>query len=196
MGSGNDIQLRALTPSDWPVLLALMGPRGVGGGCWCQWAVVPRGGKLWRECQGEANRRAFQGQIESGDARGSLAFAGEECVGWCRYGPTESFPRLANSPSLSTDPPAGTWSVVCFHVPSRWRGRGVAAELLDHALDEMRKEGVELVEAYPIPDRTRSGEPQPAGFAWTGLKSMFVNRGFKRLRRTGVAREVYRLPMR
>jgi len=186
---------RSVTMSDWPVLETLMGPKGVGGGCWCQWAVVPRGGKLWRECQGTGNRNAFRRQIQSGEAHGSLAFHGEECVGWCRYGPTESFPRLANSPSLNGDPPAGTWSVVCFYIPARWRGRGVATALLRHALDEMLGKGVALVEAYPVPDSTRSGAAQPAAFAWMGVASLFTRRGFRPLSRAGVARKIYRLAM-
>lgn len=189
------IRYRKLRRDDWPALYGLMGPKGVGGGCWCQWGIVPRGGKLWRECHGERNKRAFRREIEAGTVHGSLAYEGDECVGWCRYGPWESFPRLGNSPSLNTDPPEGTWSIVCFYIPAKQRGRGIGSALLDHALETMRAQGIKLVEAYPVPDRSFEGKPVPAAFAWTGVTGMFTPRGFREHVRTGVKRKVYRLAL-
>ena len=190
--SVDEIKVRSVAPDDWPVLQALMGVNGVGGGCWCQWPIVPRGGKLWKSCQGEPNRAAFQREIEAGEVSGCLAFSGHDCVGWGRYGPWESFPRLAHSPSLNHDPPPGTWSIVCFYIPARWRRRGVASTLLDHALARLRgREDVACIEAYPVPPY---GEGQvPAAFAWTGTVAMFEQRGFRPSRKTGIKREVYRL---
>lgn len=172
-----------------------MGPKGVGGGCWCQWPIVPRGGKLWRECQGERNKRAFRKEIEAGHVHGSLAFDGETCVGWCRYGPTADFPRLANSPSLNTDPPPGIWSIVCFYIPARHRGHGVASALLDHAIERMRSRGVRLIEAYPVPEKSFEGRPVPPAFAWTGVVPMFRRSGFRVHKRPKVKRRVYRLAL-
>lgn len=191
---------RKLRRADWPVLDRLMGShggeRGVGGGCWCQWARVPHGGKQWEACQGEANRRAFRAEIENGQAHGSLAFHKEECVGWCRYGPVTDFPRLANSPSLNTWPPAGTWSVVCFYIPPTWRGKGVASVLLDHAIAVMARRRVPLVEAYPVPRHGFAGKKVPAGFAWTGVPEMFRAVGFEPVRRRSeTRRRVYRLDL-
>lgn len=185
--------VRAATRDDWPVLLELMGKEGVGGGCWCQWPVVPRGGKLWRSCQGEPNKRAFRDQFRAGSVHGSLAFEDGKPVGWCRYGPTADFPRLANSPSLNTSPPPGTWSIVCFYIPARQRGRGIASALLDHALDSMRSRDVELVEAYPVPEKSFEGRPVPPAFAWTGVVPMFRRAGFRVHARPGIKRRVYRL---
>lgn len=192
---------RKLRKTDWPVLDALLGghgrERGVGGGCWCQWARVPHGGKAWEACQGEPNRRAFRAEIEAGKAYGSLAFRGEDCAGWCRYGPSTDFPRLANSPSLHTDPPPGTWSIVCFYIPPEWRRQGVASALLDHALAVMTRRRVPLVEAYPVPKYAFATGRIPAGFAWTGVPEMFSAVGFRPLRQaTAGKRQIYRLALR
>ena len=188
------IQVRNVTRQDWPVIETLMGPQGVGGGCWCQWGIVPHGGKQWQARQGKPNRRAFRREIESGEVFGSLAMAGESCVGWCRYGPWNQFPRLANSPSLNRDPPEGTWSIVCFYIPARWRGRGVGTALLDHAVDWLKgRDEVKLIEAYPVPEHSFDGKRVPAAFAWTGIVPMFERLGFEPCSKTGVKRQVYRL---
>ncbi|MDX1569626.1 MAG: GNAT family N-acetyltransferase [Xanthomonadales bacterium] len=188
------IKVRCSTADDWAVIETLMGPQGVGGGCWCQWGIVPHGGKQWRSCQGEPNRRAFRREIEAGEVFGSLAFAGGECVGWCRYGPWSQFPRLANSPSLNRNPPPGTWSIVCFYIPARWRKRGVGSALLGHAVGRMKgREEVAMIEAYPVPANSFSGSKVPAAFAWTGIVPMFERLGFRPCSKTGVKRQVYRL---
>jgi GNAT superfamily N-acetyltransferase len=157
---------------------------------------VPRGGRLWRDCQGRKNGRAFKEEIEAGAAHGSLAFHNEECVGWCRYGPTASFPRLHNSPSLNSAPPRGTWSIVCFYVPAGWRGRGVATVLLRHALEVMKKRGARLIEAYPVPKHAFGSGKLPPAFAWTGVQEMFLDAGFRRHGHTRVKRQICRLPIR
>ncbi|MFW6198546.1 MAG: hypothetical protein ACOC5E_01855, partial [Acidobacteriota bacterium] len=75
--------------SDWEALLTLMGPEGVGGGCWCQWWRVERGGKTWEACKGAPAKRAFRSEVEAGTVHGSLAFSDDVPVGWCRYGPVD-----------------------------------------------------------------------------------------------------------
>lgn len=170
-----------------------MGPEGVGGGCWCQWWMVERGGRTWDACKGEPARRAFRAEIEAGTVHGSLAFVDGEPAGWCRYGPTREFPRLLNSRSLFRDPPAGAWSIVCFYVPARFRRHGVATALLEHALTMMRDRDVPCIEAYPVPDRTAKGNPAPPAFAWTGVEAMFRAAGFRPHEKPAVKRKVWRL---
>lgn len=184
---------REVRPSDWPVLVELMGPKGVGGGCWCQWWRVERGGKTWDACKGDGAKEAFRREIEESTVYGSLALSGERPIGWCRYGPIEDFPRLRNSPSLYRDPPPGTWSIVCFYVPARSRTQGVATALLQHALEAMRRRAVTCIEAYPVPDRTGAGAPVPPAFAWTGVEAMFRAAGFRVQQETSAARNVWRL---
>ncbi|MFW6198667.1 MAG: GNAT family N-acetyltransferase, partial [Acidobacteriota bacterium] len=107
--------------------------------------------------------------------------------------PVDDFPRLLNSRSLYRDPPAGTWSIVCFYVPARHRRKGVAGALLEHALDTIQERGVPCIEAYPVPDRTAKGDPVPPAFAWTGVEAMFRAAGFEAAAPTLGSRMVWRL---
>lgn len=186
------VTVREVERTDWPILLELMGPKGVGGGCWCQWWKVEKGGKTWEACKGEAAMEAFRSEIEAGTVQGSLAFSEEEPVGWCRYGPISEFPRLLNSRSLYRDPPEGTWSIVCFYVPARHRRQGVASALLAHALETIRQQDPPCIEAYPVPDRTAKGDPAPPAFAWTGVEAMFRDAGFEQAASTMGKRMVWR----
>ncbi len=61
------------------------------------------------------------------------------------------------------------WSIVCFVVPSPYRGAGVAAALLRHAIAHARGCGAYILEAYPIDKPGRS----PGQWLWHGTKTMF-----------------------
>jgi len=88
------------------------------------------------------------------------------------------------------DKPA--WSIVCFFVDPRARGRGVAEQLLKAAIDYARSQGVTLLEAYPIDKKGRS-HPD---FMWFGAKSMYDRTGFKEVARRKDTRPVVRKSLR
>jgi GNAT superfamily N-acetyltransferase len=156
------------------------------------WWRVERGGHAWEACKGEPNRRALLGGVAAGTVRGVVAFAGGEAVGWCSLGPRASFPRLLRSRALQSPAADGLWSVVCFFVPARWRGRGVAGALLAGAVAFARSEGARLLEGYPV--APRRGVVPPA-FAWTGVPALFEAAGFEAIARPGAPRPIYRLEL-
>ena len=173
------LRTRALVPEDWPALARLFGPNGACGGCWCMWPRVEKGGKTWEAQKGPRNRARFQKLVQQGQVHGVLAFAGDEPVGWCSFGPRVDFPRLAGIKALAAVPPApGTWSVVCFYIPARWRGRGVAELLLAAATRRAIALGATRVEGYP---QDTKGKALPAAFAWTGVPRLFEKVGYRRL---------------
>jgi GNAT superfamily N-acetyltransferase len=184
------LTLRLLGPDDWPVLAELFGPNGACGGCWCMWPRVPRGGKLWDECKGDTNRDNFRRLVEAGEVHGVLAFAEGRPVGWCSFGRRSSFPRLATVRAIQRDWAPTTWSVVCFYIPARWRGRGVARRLLEAATARAFELGAEEVEGYPAVPKDPS-TPLPAAFAWTGVPALFKAAGYRKLRTPEASRAVY-----
>lgn len=187
------LRIRPLRRSDWPTIEALFGANGACGGCWCMWWRVPMGGKTWEAAKGEPSRAAFKALVESGKARGLLAFAGDQPVGWCALGPRADFPRTERTKALAADWDERTWSVNCFYLPPRWRGRGVATALLDAAIAEARQRKASVLEGYPV---VPAGSGRlPGAFAWTGLPSLFERAGFTAAGPRGHGKRLYRLAL-
>lgn len=186
------LTVRALTRDDWPVIERLFGPKGACGGCWCMLWRAPYGGQRFEADKGEPNKRAFQKMVTTGQVYGCVAFAGGEPVGWCSIGPREDFPGLARSRVLRTEWTETTWSVTCFFIPARWRGKGVARALLERAVDVARSHGASELEGYPV--RPQDADRKiPAAFAWTGVPSIFEQVGFELERGEDGSRPIYRL---
>ena len=151
---------------------------------------LPRGGKLWEERKGEPNRREFLRLVEAGAVRGCVALEGDEPAGWCCVGPHADFPRMQRVRALAGERPERTWSVVCFFVPARRRGRGVATALLRGAVEVAREGGADVLEGYPVRP-AQVARPIPAAFAWTGVPQVFERAGFRRTSPPSASREVY-----
>jgi GNAT superfamily N-acetyltransferase len=184
------ISARPLTPGDWPVVERLFGPNGACGGCWCMHWRVERGGKLWEEVKGERNRAAFATLVEAGQVDAVLAFAADEPVGWCTFGPRGGFPRLLRSKVLRREAPPDAWSILCFYIPARWRRRGVATLLLRAATARAFALGAREVEGFPVVPQGPAA-PVPAAFAWTGVPRLFAANGFRPLERPGASRPIF-----
>ena len=154
------------------------------------WWRVEKGGKTWREAQGEQNRARFQRLVKQGDVHAVIAFSGEEAVGWCSFGPRPSFPRLLRSRVLDHETVEDTWSIVCFFIPSRWRGRGVATSVLRAASERAFELGAREIEGYPVATKGKYAR-LPAAFAWTGVPAVFVAAGYRPIARARGLRPIY-----
>jgi GNAT superfamily N-acetyltransferase len=185
-----EVSTRPLTPDDWPHLARLFGANGACGGCWCMWWRVPKGGKTWDEAKGDKNRDRFRRLVKAGKVHGVLAFAGEEPVGWCAIGPRGDFPRIQSVKALRGEAAAGTWSVVCFYIPARWRGQGVATRLLDAATELAFALGACQVEGYPVAPK-EVGQAIPAVFAWSGVPVLFERAGYEEIERPTATRPIF-----
>jgi GNAT superfamily N-acetyltransferase len=156
------------------------------------WWRVPKGGKAWEEAKGARNRTRFRKLFRAGEVHGVLAFSGDEPVGWCSLGPRDSFPRLQTVKALRGEAPEGTWAIVCFFIPSRWRGRGVATALLRAAKLLAFERGARIVEGYPVVP-SKPPEKVPAAFAWTGVPELFARTGFRQVVRSETTRPIFRV---
>jgi len=110
-------------------------------------------------------------------------------MGWISLAPREEYGRLERSAVMKAVDDQPEWSVVCFVVPSEYRGQGVAQALLQAAVAYAKKRGAKIVEGYPIDKSTRSSD----GFMWFGAKSMFDKAGFKEVARPKPQRPIVRL---
>ena len=114
--------------------------------------------------------------VRDGGSHGILVYSGDEPVGWCQFGPREELPLMDRNRRYRRLATAGgqtrMWRITCFTVRREHRKRGVASVALRAALDEIRRRGGGLVEAYPITHRGAYRE-------YLGSVSMFKNEGFK-----------------
>lgn len=177
------IDVKLVTMERWDGVVDLFerrGPRGgspVTSGCWCQFWLLR--GKAYDLEQGPVNRERLRAQIESRDAIAALAYEDGVPVGWCRFGPRETFDRLEHSPRLARVDDEDVWSVVCFYVHPSATRRGVSSALLEAAVAQAAQRGATIVEGYPV----RAGHPTLD--AHTGYLPTFLAAGFEVVRPAG-----------
>jgi GNAT superfamily N-acetyltransferase len=168
--SAMKVTTKELTPDLWPALESLFGRNGACGGCWCQAWRIEKGDR-WNEIKGPAARERLCNGVLDGSVHGILAFLQDKPVGWCTFGPRNSFPRLNRARTLKCDDSSEVWSIPCFFVAREYRCKGIASAMLQHALRAIKQAGVRVAEGYP-------SKPDAAGryidtFAWTGTQALF-----------------------
>lgn len=169
-----------VTAECWGDMCALFEARGPRGGhrnvpaygCWCM---------FWRDRSldhGEPKKRAMEKLVRDGSEPGLLAYEGPEPVGWVSLGPRDDFRALLRSPQYRPREAGGgdaVWSLVCFTVDKQARRRGLAAALLDAAVDHAFSRGASSLEAYP--HKTERTD-------YMGHVSLFERAGFEAVRET------------
>lgn len=186
------LAIRSLTPARWADLEAIFNAKGcsVARGCWCMY--YRRSGARHPSTTGAsrsaANRRDLKALVDAGEFTGLIAYRGRTPVGWLSLGPREDYAKLRRSPVMKPVDDQRVWSIVCFVVPSEFRGEGVARALLNGAIAFARKRKVKLLEAYPVDKPGRSHDDN----MWFGAKSMFDSAGFEEVARRKPARPVVR----
>jgi GNAT superfamily N-acetyltransferase len=197
MAARNDLSIVPLTSDRLADLADLFEQGGDPKWCWCAYFRVrstdfSKGSKTRHRSVMEAS---VVDVAAEGRAPGLVAYAGDEAVGWISIGPREDYERLAHSSVLAPVDEAPVWSIVCFVVGRRSRGRGVAQALLDAGIDYARAHGATIVEGYPV--EVPAGTRVPSANVYRGTLSMFESAGFKVVERRvapgGATRPIVRL---
>ncbi|HET6265221.1 MAG TPA: GNAT family N-acetyltransferase [Usitatibacter sp.] len=184
------LTVKPLTPENWPDLEKVFGARGcsVARGCWCMYYRRPA--KMPPPPAGvtraQRARRDLRALTRGATPPGLIGYRGQEPVGWISLGPREDYAYLERSRVMAPVDEKRVWSIICFVVPSEFRGEGVAHELLRGAVAWARKRGVKVLEAYPVIE----GES-----LWFGTASMFTAAGFEEVARRKPDRPVMRLEL-
>jgi GNAT superfamily N-acetyltransferase len=168
-----DLQFHPLTMDRWPDFEALFGPQGAYGGCWCMWWRSTR--REFAQRGGEGNRQAMKALVQSGQVPGIMAYHQGQPVGWCSVAPREQYGALERSPVLKRLDDTSVWSLVCFFVADGYRGQKIAESLIQAAVEYVRSQGGQVVEAYP----TQSGDGRlPPVSSFMGVPAIFERAGF------------------
>ncbi len=186
------LEVLPLTRSRWGDLVELFSRPGgsIVRGCWCMY--YRKLGTGSHGAWGRGNKQAMRRLVHSGSVPGLLAYRDRRPVGWISLGPREDYPRLERSRVMKRVDDKAVWSIVCFFVDARERGKGVSNALLRAAIDYARSQGTTLLEAYPIDKKERS-HPD---FMWFGAKTMYDRTGFREVARRKETRPVMRRGLR
>jgi GNAT superfamily N-acetyltransferase len=176
--------VRPLDESTWPAFAALVERNnGIFGGCWCM-GFHPEG--VGKDTTAELNRGRKLERVQAGTANAALVFRGDDCLGWCQFGPPAELPRIKSRAAYEKGQPvAPDWRIACNYVGKGNRRQGVATAALAGALDLIAALGGGTVEGFP-----EAAESVPAGFLYNGALSTYEGLGFTRTRKIGKHRWV------
>ncbi len=180
----SDYTVKPLDESTWDAFAALVEANGgIFGGCWCM-GFHPK--ETTHADAAEPHREQKLDRVRRGTAHAALVFDGDDCVGWCQFGPPAEVPRIKNRREYekeAVEPP--DWRIACCYVGKGHRRQGVAAAALTGALELIAGLGGGRVEGYPEP-----ASAVPAGFLYHGVLSTFEKAGFDKDRQIGKHRWV------
>lgn len=188
-----ELTMHPLTPARWPHLEAIFEAKGcsIARQCWCMY--YRRSGGRGKTPEGmsiaQFNKSQLRAVVDSGRPPGLIGYRDGQPVGWVSLGPREAYGRLARSPVMKPIDDRPVWSIICFVVPSEYRGQGVARALLDGAITYARERGAKLVEAYPVDLSARAD----AESLWFGTKTMYDAAGFEEVARRKPDRPIVRM---
>ena len=135
-----------------------------------------------------ANRAELKALVDAGRSPGLIAYRGKIPVGWVSLASRKEFAKLKRSPVMKPVDDKPVWSIICFVVPSEYRGQGVARALLQGAIAYASEHGATVIEAYPVEKADRSKDDT----LWFGAKSMYDHAGFKEVARRKPTRPIVR----
>lgn len=179
-----------VTEAPWDDVRTVFGTRGDPSTCWCQFFKVDAA--AWKAPNhAAAFEQSLCEQVDAARASrsagpGVIAYLGSDAsgwepVGWAAVEPRPFYPRVLSGrmmPGTAESNPddAGVWAITCFVVRVGFRRRGVAAAVLGGAVDEARRGGARVVEAYPV---DTGGQKVSSADLYHGPLSAFEAAGFE-----------------
>lgn len=176
-----------LTMERWDDFEELFGARGAYGGCWCMWWRSTR--REFEARQGEGNRLAMKGIVESGKVPGIIGYTEGVPTAWCSIAPRDDYPSLNRSRVLKKIDDTPVWSLVCFFVDKSCRGRGYTGTLIKAAIEYVKERGGRVVEAYPSVPKSKRVPPVSS---FMGFPEGFRELGFKVIAKPSPSKRVLR----
>ncbi len=138
------------------------------------------------EALNAAMRETAARMVDQGEIQGYLAYDGSLSIGWCNANDRNAYARvgefdLEDVPGENDLPKTDERikSVVCFEIAPAYRGRGIAAALLERVCRDAAAEGYDAAEGYPIV--RDSWEP----LDFTGPVRLYEKAGFRPIERRG-----------
>jgi len=151
--------------------------------CWCMvWRATSDEG---RGTSGEVRKRQMLSRIDKKVPVGLIGYAEGQPVAWVSIAPKQTYRRLGG-PEPEAD--KKVWSLARMYLRRQFRGRSLAHELIGAAIDQARKRGADVVEAYPV-------APDAPSYRFMGFVPAFEEAGFEEIGMAGTRRHVMRLTL-
>ena len=157
--------------------------RGGPKSCWC---MVWRAGA--KTTKGPDRKAAIQQYIRDDIPIGLLGYSEGRPVAWCSIAPRATYRELGG-PDDAGDTREQVWSLVCFFIRRDLRGKGLASQIIEAAVQHARTRGATVVEAYPV-------DPESPSYRFMGYVKTFSAAGFHEVCRAGARRHVMRRELR
>jgi GNAT superfamily N-acetyltransferase len=135
-------------------------------GCYCQFYLNTPEQQPADAERAKVNRKTACDRINSKQMNGYLAYEGDEVIGWVAANKANNFVGL---PSTGED----VARVLCFIVDPKHQGKGIATDLLNFAIADLRSKGFKSIEAAP-----RAADDF-ASWGYRGKLSTFLKAGFE-----------------
>jgi len=170
-------ETRVADAGTWDDVVAVLGPDGGYGGCWCTfWRLT---NQVIHDRTPADNRAQLESLVTADDPVGLVLYVDGEPAGWCQIAPRTGFPRLFSTRGLDLADRDDTsvWSIVCVYLGRAARGQGHAGTLVTAAVEHAAGLGASAVEAYPVTDAGTGRRSQLS----SGTIGLFSRAGFTML---------------
>jgi len=167
---------RPLTLHNWSDFEAFFESKGSPHYCWC--SACRRLKTARANASKQDKKKAIRDDVFAGIPVGILAYVDDQPVAWCSVAPRDSFRPLKGVQSDKL-----VWSIVCFFIRREYRKRGLTEIMIKQAIIYAKKNGGELIEAYPA-------NPDSVSYRYMGIKTTFEKLQFQFVKNYGAKRSV------
>ena len=188
----SQLMIYPVTPERWLDLETLFGSRGAYYDCWCMFWRLRR--SEFAHMKSEDKKAILQRMVRNNEVPGLLAYDYNQPIGWCSVDRRENYKALENSRILKRIDNQPVWSIVCFFVDRRYRGKGIMTILIKGAVDYAIQQGAKIIESYPIDLQSPklAGKNLTGCGGYMGIASVFKEYGFEEVRHASETQLVMR----
>ncbi|MHA2028666.1 MAG: GNAT family N-acetyltransferase [Candidatus Kariarchaeaceae archaeon] len=170
-----EISVYPATSNRWNDLRKLFGPVGAYWNCWC--LSLRFRSTIFNSMQKDDKITTLKSFVDDSEyIPGLLAYSESEPVGWIGFSERNKFERLTRSRVIKPVDDLDVWSLVCFFIHKKHRGKGVARQLIRGAKQFANEHNIAAVECYPVDTQ---GEKLSSEASYVGTVSMFKKEGFE-----------------
>lgn len=170
------ISVKEVTASNFCDLETLFGPSGAYYGCWCMYRRLTP--KQFEGSTPEQRKEKMISLIDSGEIPGLLLYEAGVPTGWVSVAPVEQFNGLVSPRLKKQKEKSGLWTISCFFVEKKHRGKGYMSRLLGEAVEYAKNKGGTGLIASPMSVH----EKTDTSLLYTGKVSTFQKLGFEEIK--------------